>query len=147
MKDAIVSLLDQQAQCVLATQGEPELGLHLMAYAFSKDLDQIYIASLGHTYKVENIRSHSHVTLLWDNRTGNNTDHIQGLAISAFGNAIELDGEPAIKAAKLLGERNTSLEKLLTTNNVVIFAINIDRYQWVKGYSEVVTYRPVKSVD
>ena len=81
--------------------------------------------------------------------TGNTTDLVQGSAISAFGNAIELGKESLpLKPAKPLGERNTSLEKLLTTNNVVIFAINIDRYQWVKGYSEdQVIYRPAKSID
>lgn len=145
MKDKIAALLDQQVQCVLATQGGPELGLHLMAYAFSKDLDQIYIASHSHTRKVKNMRASSHVTLLWDNRTGNNTDHTQGLAISAFGDASELGGQSAIEVAKLLGERNTTLEKLLSANNTVVFAINIDRYQWVEGYSEVIIYRPVKS--
>ena len=44
MKNTVASLLNQQAQCVLATLADKELALHLMAYAISTDLDEIYLA-------------------------------------------------------------------------------------------------------
>jgi nitroimidazol reductase NimA-like FMN-containing flavoprotein (pyridoxamine 5'-phosphate oxidase superfamily) len=142
MKNTVASLLNQQAQCVLATLGDKELALHLMAYAFSTDLDEIYFASLEDTQKVKNMRANPSVTCLWDNRTGNNNDHNKGLAMSGFGKARELTGESARVAQHLLLQRNTTLESLLSMPSVVIFAIHIDRYQWVKGYTEVVIYEP-----
>jgi nitroimidazol reductase NimA-like FMN-containing flavoprotein (pyridoxamine 5'-phosphate oxidase superfamily) len=142
MKDAVASLLNQQAQCVLATLGETEQALHLMAYAVSPQLDQIYIASLESTQKVANMRANPNVTCLWDNRTGNNSDHIAGLAMSGFGQAHELTGEPAQSAQRLLLQRNASLQPLLSNPSVVIFALHIDRYQWVEGYTRVVVYKP-----
>jgi nitroimidazol reductase NimA-like FMN-containing flavoprotein (pyridoxamine 5'-phosphate oxidase superfamily) len=145
MKDTVDSMLNQQAQCVLATLGDKELALHLMAYAISTDLDEIYLASLENTQKVKNMRANPDVTCLWDNRTGNNADHIAGLAMSGFGKANELSGEPARSAQRLLLQRNATLEPLLSEPSVVIFALQIDRYQWVEGYTRVIIYKPEKS--
>ncbi len=92
MKNTVATLLNQQVQCVLATLGDKELALHLMAYAISTDLDKIYLASLENTQKVKNIRANPNVTCLWDNRTGNNDYHTAGLTMSGFGNAHELTG-------------------------------------------------------
>jgi general stress protein 26 len=144
MKNTVACLLNQQAQCVLATHGDTELALHLMAYAISTDLDEIYLASLENTQKVKNMRANSSVTCLWDNLTGNNNDHTQGLAMSGFGKAHELTGESARLAQQLLLQRNTTLKPLLSDPSVVIFAIHIDRYQWVQGYTRVVIYEPEK---
>jgi nitroimidazol reductase NimA-like FMN-containing flavoprotein (pyridoxamine 5'-phosphate oxidase superfamily) len=144
MKKTVASLLNQQAQCVLATLGDKELALHLMAYAISTDLDEIYLASLENTQKVKNMRASPNVTCLWDNRTGNNNDHNKGLAMTGFGKAQELAGESAQIAQRLLLQRNTTLEPLLSNPSVVIFAIHIDRYQWVQGYTQVVIYKPEK---
>jgi nitroimidazol reductase NimA-like FMN-containing flavoprotein (pyridoxamine 5'-phosphate oxidase superfamily) len=142
MKQTVASLLTQQAQCVLATKGNKELGLHLMAYDFSAELDHIYVVSLEHTQKVKNMRADSNVTLLWDNRTGNNTDHNMGLAMSGFGIARELKGQAAQSVSKSLKERNGTLGKLLAEDSAVIFCIDIDRYQWVEGYTRGLTYKP-----
>jgi uncharacterized pyridoxamine 5'-phosphate oxidase family protein len=140
MKNTVATLLNQQVQCVLATLGDKELALHLMAYAISTDLDKVYLASLENTQKVKNIRANPNVTCLWDNRTGNNDDHTAGLA-----NARELTGKPFLAAQRLLLDRNATLGQLLSQPSVVIFALNINRYQWVEGYTRVIIYEPEKS--
>ncbi|MFT6051807.1 MAG: nitroimidazol reductase NimA-like FMN-containing flavoprotein [Halioglobus sp.] len=145
MKNTVASLLNQQAQCVLATLGDKELALHLMAYAISMQLDKIYLASLENTQKVKNMRANPNITCLWDNRTGNNADHTAGLAMSGFGQARELTGKSARSALRLLLRRNATLKPLLSDPTVVIFALHIDRYQWVEGYTRVIIYEPEKS--
>lgn len=144
--DKVAALLGQQVQCVLATRGVEQLALHLMAYAFSTQLDEIYLASLENTRKVKNMRDQPNVTCLWDNRTGHNADHIEGLAMSGFGRARELTGREARSAMRSLGERNGTLKPLLADPTVVIFALQIDRYQWVEGYTHVVIYEPPRAV-
>jgi nitroimidazol reductase NimA-like FMN-containing flavoprotein (pyridoxamine 5'-phosphate oxidase superfamily) len=142
MKNTVGSLLNHQVQCVLATISDKEQALHLMAYANSTELDKIYLASLENTQKVKNMRNNPKVTCLWDNRTGNNTDHTAGLAMSGFGQARELADDPARLAINLLLQRNANLQPLLSNPSVVIFALHIDRYQWVEGYTEVRIYEP-----
>jgi hypothetical protein len=65
--------------------------------------------------------------------------------MSGFGKVKELTGEPAKAAQRLLLSRNATLENLLAEPNVVIFALQIDRYQWVEGYTRVIIYKPEKS--
>jgi nitroimidazol reductase NimA-like FMN-containing flavoprotein (pyridoxamine 5'-phosphate oxidase superfamily) len=142
MKSTVASVLNQQIQCVLATLGDKELALHLMAYAFSENLDEIYLASLENTQKVKNMRGNPKVTCLWNNRTGNNTDHTEGLAMSGFAKARELTGEDNQTALHLLSQRNATLKPLMSDPSVIIFALHIDRYQWVEGYTRVVIYEP-----
>lgn len=144
MKNTVTSLLNQQAQCVLATLGDKELALHLMAYAFSKDLDEIYLASLENTQKVKNMRARPNVTCLWDNRTGKNADHVEGTAMSGFGQARELTREQGRSVSRLLLDRNATLKPLLADATVVIFALHIDRYQWVQGYTRAMRFVPAK---
>lgn len=69
MKATVASLLNQQVQCVLATLADQQPALHLLAYAFSADLDEIYVASMADTQKVRNMRGNPNVTCLWDNRS------------------------------------------------------------------------------
>ncbi len=145
MKTTIAALLRQQVQCVLATLGDKELALHVMAYAFSPELDEIYLASLENTQKVTNKRGNPNVTCLWDNRTGNNADHIEGVAMSGFGRARALTGRDAASAHRLLAQRNATLIPLLSDPAVVVFALHIDRYQWVEGYTRVIIYEPDRS--
>lgn len=147
MKDTVTSLLDQQVQCVLATMGDQRPALHLMAYAFSTDLNEIYLASMPDTQKVRNMRVCPNVTCLWDNRTGNINDHTEGLAMSGFGRARELTGESARSIAGLLLARSATLQQLLANPTVLIFAISIESYQWVEGYTQAMSYQPVKYVD
>ena len=144
MKATVASLLNQQVQCVLATLADQQPALHLMAYAFSADLDEIYVASMADTQKVRNMRRNPNVTCLWDNRSGNNSDHNVGLAMSGFGKARELSGDSAAKVARLLAQRNATLKPLLADPAVLVFAISIDRYLWVEGYTRTIIYQPPK---
>jgi|TARA_B110000908_G_scaffold129302_1_gene151933 nitroimidazol reductase NimA-like FMN-containing flavoprotein (pyridoxamine 5'-phosphate oxidase superfamily) len=147
MKNTVASLLSQQVQFVLATLSDQGVALHLMAYAFSKDLSEIYLASLENTQKVKNIRNNPSVTCLWDNRTGNHSDHVGGQAMSGFGQARELTGGAEKPAHRLLLERNSTLKDLMTAPDVVFFAVHIDRYQWVEGYTQAMTFVPRATVD
>ena len=142
MKNNVDSLLSGQVQCVLATINNQRASMHLMAYAFSADFCEIYIASLENTQKVRNMRHCPDVTCLWDNRTGNLSDHTEGFSMSGFGKAVELTGEAAASKGRLLLERNATLNGLMTEPSVVIFALHIDRYQWVEGYTKSVIFEP-----
>jgi hypothetical protein len=145
MKEKVASLLNQQAQCVLATQGHQEVALHLMAYAFRENLNEIYLATYANTLKVKNIGDRPNVSCLWDNRTGNNADHAEGFAMTGFGQAREVTGPIVQSIICLLLDRNFSLKKLLSDPAVVIIAVSIDRYQWVEGcYSQSMVYEPAK---
>ena len=63
--------------------------------------------------------------------------------MSGFGTARELKGDSALTAVDSLCIRNETLSDLFSSPDVAIFAIQIDRYQWVEGYARVLIYEPV----
>ena len=138
----IRSILNQQVQSVLATQDQRGLYQHLMAYSAADDLSSIYLASFDNTQKVRNIRANPNISLLWDNRTGNNKDHTEGFALSAQGSAkIEsTDAHPDL--IKQLRNRNESLAKLLNAEQSVLIIINIKSYHLAIGYTNNREYEP-----
>ena len=142
LQQSIQRLLREQVQCVLGTQGGDYPGMHLMAYAFSPDLTTLWLASPEKTRKVTNMRARPAVSLLWDNRSGNSSDHIDGFALSGLGEAEELRGQSAGTAIEALLARNDSLTNLLADEDTAIFAIHISRYRFVVGYTEVYELQP-----
>ncbi|MCG8673003.1 MAG: hypothetical protein MI867_26650 [Pseudomonadales bacterium] len=82
------------------------------------------------------------VSMLWDNRTGNNTDHTDGFALSAQSEVQFMEPESQHEIRELLLERNESLGPLLSHKDSTIIAVNIDNYHLVLGYTESYFYQP-----
>ena len=138
----IWELLTTQVQCVLSTIADDVPNQHLMAYALEPSLTDIYIASRSTTCKVANMLRNPAVSLLWDNRTGNTTDHVQGLALMAQGHARSLEAGSRVRVEQLLLARNPELEKLLSGEDAAVFALGIYSYRLVQGYDSVATFIP-----
>lgn len=145
--NTIHELLNTQVQCVLSTIGEDGPSQHLMAYALEASLTDVYIASRRTTGKVANLLRNPAVSLLWDNRTGNTRDHLQGLALMARGQASLLNGWSRARVEQLLLARNPELSKLLSGQDAVVFALRIRSYRLVQGYDSVSTFIPSRSPD
>ena len=139
---AIREMLSSQVQCVLATVSKKAPTLHLMAYAFSEDLKHLYCLSLSNTRKVNNIKNNSAVSLLWDNRTGNTSDHIQGTCLSADAKARIFETEKNSGQITKLLERNPELSSMLNDDSCVIIKIRINNFILVQGYSKISRYSP-----
>ena len=140
--ETIRSILDNQVQCVLATQKDGLIFQHLMAYDMDETLATIFLASFRKTRKVENMMANPQVSLLWDNRTGNNSDHADGFALSAQGNARLLDSAAQASAKAQLLKRNDSLQAMLENDDAVLVAIDVTHYHLALGYSETFFYEP-----
>ena len=138
----IRALLTTQVQCVLSTIDEDAPNQHLMAFAPEPSLTDVYIASQRATRKVANLLRHPAVSLLWDNRTGNTRDHVQGLAVTAQGQASLLNGWARARVEHLLLARNPELATLLSGNEAAVFALRIQSYRLVQGYDSVTAFIP-----
>ena len=138
----IARLLATQVQCVLSTAVANTSSQHLMAYAFEPALGSVFIASLAHTEKVQNMLANPQVSLLWDNRTGNTGDHTEGLALMGQGQATPVQGWLRARAQHLLLARNPQLCELLSNPAAQVFAVAIDNYRLARGYGAVETYHP-----
>lgn len=138
----IGKLMSTQVQCVLATFSPEGPAQHLMAYAVDADLRTVYVASMRQTQKVGNMLRTPAVSMLWDNRTGNTQDHVEGLALMATGQATLLNSEQSAQPGSALQLRNSSLADLLNQSDSVIMAICISGYRLVRGYTSIIHYEP-----
>jgi hypothetical protein len=135
-------LMRTQVQCVLATLSPTAPSQHLMAYAFDADLRTVYVTSMRQTEKVGNMSRRPAVSMLWDNRTGNTKDHVEGTALMATGHATLLNSDHCAQPASALQSRNSSLTDLLNHADSAIMAICISGYRLVRGYSSIIHYEP-----
>lgn len=141
-RDLITDLLQNQVQCVLATAASTQPCLHLMAYAFDQALQELYFASYANTGKINNIAQNSQVAVLWDNRTAQHRDHVEGLALTATGQARQLAGTQHEDISHLLLLRNPTLSRLLSDRRSTTFAVAVTHYRLVRGYGEIHDYIP-----
>ena len=140
--ETIRQLLASQVQCVLSTVAEDTPNQHLMAYAFEPSLGNIFVVSRRQTTKTHNMLGNPAVSLLWDNRTGNTTDHREGLALAAEGNTEVLQGWMRVRAVHLLRVRNPELATLLRHADAIVFSIKVDTYRLAEGYGNVTRWTP-----
>ena len=140
--ELITELLQSQVQCVLATTASTQPCLHLMAYAFDQGLREIYFASYENTVKINNIAQNAQVAVLWDNRTAQHRDHVEGLALTATGHARRLTGTQHEEISRLLSLRNPTLSGLLSDRRSATFAVAVKHYRLVRGYGEIHDYIP-----
>ena len=142
MKSTWKQSLAATVQAVLATQGESGPMMHLMAYAFNPSLDAIYFASRSGTRKVVNLLNIPRASMLWDNRTGDMLDHIEGFSLLAEGITQRFTDEESHSIETLLSSRNPSLQNLLTLEDCYCFQLTVSQYSLTMGYRETFQWLP-----
>jgi hypothetical protein len=140
----VKATLKSQVQAVLATVSANHRPLtHLMAYATSSNLKQIYFATAKQTRKAANMSERPSVNVLWDNRTGNVSDHGDGLLVTAAGQATSMVLEGDIEEAKVsLLAKNPNLSTFLAGEGVGYFVVTVENYEVVVGYGQPNKWSP-----
>ena len=137
------SLLGSQVQAVLATACEGRPSTHLMAYAHTDCLAAVYIATGAESRKALHMRSNPHVSLLWDNRTGNLKDHGDGVLVTAAGQASLLERREYREVGLAALERkNPNMSAFLRADQVSIFSVGVEIYSVVRGYDAPALFAP-----
>lgn len=140
---SIKSMLQSQVQGVLATVTACHRpATALMAFAVSPDLGTVFLASSVSARKAVSMIERPHVSMLWDNRTGNVSDHSGGLLVTARGMSILLEGERADEGRDLFREKNPNMSQFLDSESVGIFGVSVEAYEVVLGYERPETWVP-----
>ena len=74
------------------------------------------------------------VSILWDNRTGNLSDHGDGLLATATGRAAVARSDELSSASAGFLARNPNMESFLASDEVAVFKISVETYEIVEGY-------------
>ena len=139
----IKTLLEKQPLAVLATQSKGQPYTSLMAYAFTEDLRFLLCATAMSTRKHRNIAEESRVALLVDNRSNNEEDFQNAVALTIVGEACEVGLDEREYYSSLYLKRHPSLRDFLASPSTIFYKIAVDNYLLVSRFEDTVEY-PMK---
>jgi len=140
IESQIRSVLDQQQLAVLSTQRNGQPYSSLMAFAFTSDLHNFFVATGKATRKHQNIIEDARVSLLVDNRSNRAEDFHEAVALTILGRAEEIEvGDNKNDSARYL-MRHPYLDKFLHSPSTSFFKISVSHYILVSQFQNVLEY-------
>ena len=130
-------LFQQQLHMVLATHDGTAPYTSLMAFAAAPDLFRLFFVTSRATHKYRNMAANNQVSALIDNRTNRSADFQSALAVTALGQAKELQGKERNEMLSLFLQRHPDLESFGLAPSSVLMALMVHRYILVSRFDEV----------
>ena len=131
-------LLASQPLAVLATQGQGQPYVTLVAFASSGDLKSLYFATTRSTRKYANLAADSRVALLVDNRSNKASDFRWAMAATATGKAKEVDSGERAAALDLYLAKHPHLRDFVSAPTCAFCEIRVQSFFVVTRFQNVV---------
>ncbi len=131
-------LFAQQRLGVLATQHQTGPYTSLVAFHAAQDLRSLLFATARSTRKYANLKATPHVSMLIDNRSHQENDFHQAIAVTATGRAEELAGPEQQAALVQLKARHPVLVEFYDSPTCALIRINVTSYYLVSRFQHVI---------
>ena len=138
----IHNLLSEQKLGALATHRQGEPWASLIAFAVTDNLNFIYFATPKTTRKYSNLLNDPRCSLLIDNRENLASDFSNSIAVTATGVIIELDKSEKTAAFQLFLNKHPYLETFTQSPTCAFICLQVNRYNLVRRFQEVMEYHP-----
>jgi len=142
VQEVLQRLLASQRYAVLATDGAGQPYTSLMAFAVSDDLRQVTLVTERGTHKYANLRANPRVALFIDNRENIGTDTRDAIAVTALGEAEEVDGDEEVRLRNGYLSRHPYLESFAGAASCAVVRVRLRSYLVVRRFEEVLEWRP-----
>ena len=137
LRQTVRTLLDTQAQGVLATQHDRQPYTSLMAFAVTPDLRWIVFATYRETRKHANLLTNPHASLLIDNRTNKSADYHNTVATSAQGMVSEVDVIQRRELMQLYLDKHPDLSDFVSATDCVLLKLEVESFYVVSQFQNV----------
>ena len=135
------ALFTSQRLAVLATQSEGQPHESLVAFACSDDLKYILLATSRDTRKYHDMQANPRVAVLIDNRSSEESDFQQAIAVTAKG-IVENPGESDVERyEKIYLEKHPHLREFILDPNVALVTIDVNEYL-IAGFRSAQSIKP-----
>jgi nitroimidazol reductase NimA-like FMN-containing flavoprotein (pyridoxamine 5'-phosphate oxidase superfamily) len=135
-------LFTRQHFAVLATHQEGRPYASLVAFAATPDLRRLVFTTMRATRKFTNLSADARVALLIDNRSNQETDLSQAVAVTATGRACEALGSDRAALEELFLAKHPSLADFVASPGCAVLAVDVDLYYVVSRFQNVYELRP-----
>ena len=113
----------------------------LMAFAAAEDLRHIVVLTERATRKFANLKANCRVALLIDDRENKGSDTQDSVAVTAIGEAQEVDAEDGALLLDLYLARHPYLAEFAASHSCAIVRVKIDSYLVVSRFQKVLEWR------
>ena len=137
LRHTVRTLLDSQAQGVLATQHDRHPYTSLMSYAVTPDLQWIVFPTYRATQKHANLLANPRASLLIDNRTNKSSDYKDIVAISAQGTVSEVDVAQHGELLQLYLHKHPQLSDFIGAADCVLLQLEVESFCVVSQFQNL----------
>lgn len=134
-------LFRSQRFAVLATDDHGRPFASLMAFTATEDLRQIVVLTERATSKFANLKANSWVALLIDDRENKGSDTQESVAVTALGEAQEVDPDAGAPLLELYLARHPYLATFAASPGCAIVRVKIKSYLLVFRFQKVIEWR------
>jgi len=140
---SVQGLLRSQRFAVLSTESETGPYCSLIAFWAADDLSHVVFATLRSTRKFNYLVTHPRVALLFDDRSNNDSDISESMAVTATGTAREVTSEEARAAASAAFlAKHPTLETFVSSPGCALVRVDVDVFYVVTQFQNLVELRP-----
>ena len=130
-------LLTSQKFAVLSTQEQDHPYLNLVAFAETGDLRTILFATTRATRKYANISSKSGVALLVDNRSNDERDIRDAMAVTIIGSACEVTEREREALNRVYLDKQPHMKDFLSSPATALIKVDVESYILVNRFQNV----------
>jgi general stress protein 26 len=137
IKKQIRELFINQKLAVLSTHNSGQPYASLVAFLGKKDLKEIFFVTPRTTRKFANLSADSRVAILINSSMNLDSDFHEAVAVTALGNAKEINGAEKEDVLSLYLRKHPYLEAFATSPTCALVGITITTYVTVKNFQQV----------
>ena len=136
LKERLKSLMKEQTLGVLASFHDDEPYTNLVAFVTSDDLKYIFFVTPVSTRKYSYLSVSRKASIMIDNRSNDESDFKDAMAVNATGSVMEVEKSDEIKALYL--EKHPYLRDFIQSPSSALMRMNVERYTVASKFQNVV---------
>jgi nitroimidazol reductase NimA-like FMN-containing flavoprotein (pyridoxamine 5'-phosphate oxidase superfamily) len=133
-------LFSSQSLAVLATHSEGQSYGSLVAFAVTEDLKHLLFATTRATRKYANLMKNPRVAMVMDNRSNEESDFHQAMAVTATGQVREATGSEKDRFTKVYLSKHPHLVDFVSSPTCALVTLEVETYYLVSQFQNVTEF-------
>ena len=133
-------LFSSQSLAVLATHSDGQSYGSLVAFVATEDLKHLLFATTRATRKYSNLMKNPRVAMVMDNRTNEESDFHQAMAVTATGQVREVTGSDRDRLTKLYLSKHPHLVDFVSSPTCALMSLEVETYYIVSRFQNVTEF-------
>ncbi len=135
--EKIGRVLKDQKLGVMATYEPEQPYLSLIAFCNTPDLTKIIFATDRNTRKYANLKRNPRAAILFDNRIVAHSDFRLGIAVTAYGDAQDVEESILSVLRHYYLEKHPTMEGFVNSPSTALLCLNVEYFQVVEDIQKV----------